>query len=217
MTEPDPGPEALLTLAQWLSPAFPTGSFACSHGLESAVAQGHVRDAASAADWIGTVLRFGAGRIDAELLVRAMTADPEELGRLGDEALALSASAERRTETAEQGAAFARTVAAITGRELAAMPLPVAVGAAAAGLGVPPQMVAALWLQSFAGALVFAAVRLVPLGQTEGQAILAGLRPAIRAVAEAAARHPGGAGNAALGADLAAMAHEVQPVRLFRT
>jgi urease accessory protein len=95
---------------------------------------------------------------------------------------------------------------------------PVAVGTAARSLGLPPATVAALWLQAFAANLVAAAVRFVPLGQTEGQLVLARLAPIILEVATEAAAAPLEAiGTAALGADLAAMRHETMDVRIFRT
>ncbi len=206
-----------LALSHWLSPAFPTGAFAYSHGLEQAVADGAVCDAASLETWLNGVLAHGAGRQDAILLARSLAAgaDHDALAAL---ARALAPSAERLTETLEQGAALARTVQALTGRVLPARPLPVALGQAAAPLGLDPRMVLALYLQGFIGNLVTIAIRHVPLGQTEGQGVLARLQPAIAALAEAVAMDPGQPlGSAALAADLAAMRHEIREVRLFRT
>jgi len=208
---------ALLTLVQWLSPAFPTGAFAYSHGLEQAIGAGTVHDAASLAAWLGDILRFGAGRQDAVLVCAAM-APGADVGALDALARALQPSAERLRETTAQGAAFSATVAGIGGPAPGAYCLPVAVGAAAAPLGLPPARVAALYLQGFAGNLCTIAVRHVPLGQTEGQAVLASLIPAILSVAEAAAATaPDEIGSAALAADLDAIAHETRPVRLFAT
>jgi urease accessory protein len=133
-------------------------------------------------------------------------------------ARALAPSAERLEETAAQGAAFARTVAALTGRTLAPRPLPVAVGEAAAGLGLDPVDVVALYLHAFAANLVTIAVRHVPLGQTEGQKVLAGMHPLIRTLAAARVGLPLDAiGTAAIRADLAAIRHETMDVRIFRT
>ena len=222
MTTTDPAVRAdhlgdLLALTQWLSPAFPVGAFAWSHGLEAAIASGQVRDAAALGDWLADILRFGAGPVDAALLVLAMTgaAPLPELALLAE---ALAPARERRDETLAQGAAFVRTVNAVTGRDLPAMALPVAVGAAAAGLSLAPETVAALYLQGFASNLVTVAVRFVPLGQTEGQAVLARLQPVIAAVAaRAVAEGAHAIGSAAFGADLAAMTHEEMEVRLFRS
>ncbi len=207
---------ALLSLVQWLSPAFPTGGFAYSHGMEAAMAAGQVHDAASAGAWIGDVLRFGAGHADAVILAHALRG--AEAGTLDDLARALAVSAERREETLAQGTAFARTVSAITGRDLPPRALPVAVGEAAAALGLPAAQVAEVYLHAFAGNLVSIAVRAVPLGQTEGQGVLAGLHGVIAEVAaDALETGLDAIGTCALGADIAAMRHEVQEVRLFCT
>ncbi|MGP3697390.1 urease accessory protein UreF [Rhodobacter sp. NSM] len=207
---------ALLSLVQWLSPAFPTGAFAYSHGLEWAISEGEVSNAASAERWIGDILRFGAGRTDAILLAHALKG--HDLDDLADLARALAPSAERLRETEEQGAAFAATTSALTGRNLPPRPLPVAVGQAAAPLGLAVPEVLALTLHAFAANLVSAAVRFVPLGQTEGQAILAALHPLVEEIAREAAVAPLDAiGSAALRGDLAAMRHETQEVRIFKT
>jgi len=210
-------PAAALTLLHWLSPAFPTGAFAYSHGLEQVVADGDVHDAASLQGWLAEILRHGAGWQDAVLLARALApgADHAALDAL---ARALQPSAERLQESGEQGAAFARTVARITGRALAPRALPVAVGEAAGPLALPPADVIALFLQGFATNLVTIAIRHLPLGQGEGQAVLAALLPLIHEIAgRAAGAGPDDLANSALAADLAAMAHETKDIRLFRT
>ena len=207
----------LMTLVQWLSPAFPTGGFAFSHGMEQVIHDGGIASGADLAAWLADVLRFGAGKQDAILLSASLElgADHAALAAL---TVALQPSAERLRETADQGAAFARAVSAVTGQDRAAHPLPVAVGAAAQGLGLEKSQVIALYLHAFTSNLVSAAVRFVPLGQNEGQAALAALHPLIQSLADAAA----GQGveaieSAAFGADLAAMRHEAMDVRIFKT
>ncbi|WP_116082736.1 urease accessory protein UreF [Tropicimonas sp. IMCC34011] len=208
---------ARLSLVQWLSPAFPIGAFAYSSGLETAVAEGAVGSAAELELWLDGVLRFGSGRQDAALLCAAMAPDADLAG-LSALARALAPSAERLKETEEQGDAFARTVTGATGVECIPAPLPVALGAAAAQLGADAQEVAALYLQAFAGTLVSAAIRLVPLGQTEGQRVIARLQGTILAIAAAApGTDPAAIGSAAFGADLASAAHETLQPRLFLT
>lgn len=207
----------LLTLTQWLSPAFPVGAYAYSHGLEAAIASGEVCGADTLERWLADVLRFGAGRTDAILLVHAMRGETP-LDELAGLAEALAASAERWRETVEQGAAFTRTVNALTGADRADAALPVAVGAAAAGLSLPCDRVAALYLHGFASNLVSVGVRFIPLGQTDGQAVLGALHPLIAQLAAEAATAPlAGIGTAAFGADMAAMRHERLEVRLFKT
>jgi urease accessory protein len=214
---PEPDAEALLTLSQWLSPAFPTGAYAYSHGLEWAIGAGEVHDAASLRAWLAGVLRHGSGRSDAILLAHALSpaSDPAALAEL---ATALAAGAERERETAEQGAAFAETANALTGEGHPPLAYPVAFGVAARRLRLPARTVIALFLQAFAGNLVSAGVRFVPLGQTEGQRVLADLRPLLAAVAAEAATAPLAAiGTAAFRADLAAMRHETMTPRIFKT
>lgn len=206
----------LLTLVQWLSPVFPTGGFAYSHGLEWAIASG-LWSGDGVGAWIADVLRFGAGQADAVLLVEALNPEADHAA-LDGFARALAGSRERLTETVDQGTAFARTVAALTGRELAPRTLPVAVGEAAAGLDLAVEDVVAIYLHGFAGNLVSVATRFVPLGQTEGQEVLAALHPVIAEVAGwAVTAGLEDIGTSALRADLAAMRHETMDVRIFRT
>jgi urease accessory protein len=207
----------LLTLVQWLSPAFPVGGFAYSHGLEWAISEGQVTDAATLQDWLTDILTHGSGRTDAVLLTRAM--DPSaDLPLIAATARALAASKERWTETHDQGRAFTEAVNALTGNDFPPAALPVAVGRAARALTLPPERVAALYLHAFASNLVSAAVRFVPLGQTDGQRTLSALHPVIERTAKEAAATPLDAiASSVPGADLAAMHHETQPVRIFRT
>lgn len=214
---PPGGPEARLLAVQMLSPAFPTGAFAYSQGLEWAMAEGTVRDADSLGDWMRAVLQHGAGWSDAVLLSLALRpgADHAELSQMAE---ALCLSSERLTETREQGAAFARTAAALTGADAAPAPLPVAIGRACAPLGLPPAEVIALFLHAAALNLTLAAVRFVPLGQSTGQRVLSDLAPLIaRLAARAADATEDDLGTCAYGADLAAMAHETMQTRIFRT
>ena len=210
--------EARVTLAQWLSPAYPTGGFAWSHGLETEVAEGRVTDQASFAAWLWDVLDHGLGRTDAVLLAEAHRAAAEELPALDAEARAFAPLAERLAETAEQGAAFARTTAAVWGLDLPPLTHPVALGHAAAHAGLPLEEAAALYLHATAANLAGAAQRLVPLGQTDAQAALAGVGPlCARLAAEAAALTRDDLSSAAWAADIAAMRHETLQPRLFRS
>lgn len=210
-------PTDRLRLVQWLSPAFPIGAFAYSQGLESAIAAGDLRRAADVERWIAAVLRHGSGRSDAILLAHARRPDAD-LAALTDLILALTPSAERVTELTEQGRAFALAITAITGQPIPPLPYPLAVGHATAALRVPTTEVLTLWLQGLAAQLTSAAVRFIPLGQTEGQTILARLAPHITARAETFAATPLSAlSSTSFGADLAAMRHETMDVRIFRT
>lgn len=205
----------LLTLVQWLSPAFPTGGYAYSHGLEAVIYEGE-RSAAGIGRWIQGVLRYGSGQSDAVLL--ACVSRGEDAGDLDAVGRAIAGSKERLSETVEQGAAFARTVAALTGRDLPPRVLPVAVGEAALGLDLPAEGVVAVYLHAFAANLVACATRFAPLGQTEGQRLLAGLHPVIgELTAWAVTAGVEEIGTSALAAELAAMRHEELDVRIFKT
>lgn len=208
---------SLLTLVQWLSPSFPTGGFAYSHGLEAAIAKGQVSGADGVRRWLADVLALGAGRQDAILLTLSLDplADHDALDAL---ARALQISSERLSETLDQGTAFARTVSGLTGRALPPRCLPVAVGEAAIPLGLPVEEVVALYLHAFASNLTSVAMRFMPLGQAVGQGVLAALHPQIAALAAEVPRlRIEDLGSSALGADLAAMQHETMDVRIFRT
>lgn len=211
-----PDPTAPLSLMQWLSPAFPTGAFAYSHGLEQAVAAGEIVDAAGFAIWLGDVLAHGAGWSDAVLLACGLRGG--DLGALDALGRAMAGSAERLRETAEQGAAFTLAQAGLRGEELPARILPVALAEAARGLGLPVAQVIALFLHSFASNLVSAAIRLVPLGQVAGQRVLSGLHETIAVIAERAAEAElTDLSLSAFRAEVSAMQHETLDVRLFKT
>jgi urease accessory protein len=214
----------LLRLLTWLSPAFPTGGFAYSHGLEWSVAAGEVGDEAGLRDRIADLLLYGAGRSDATLLRHAHAAPPDELAALCALGAALGFGHERRLETLAQGEAFVRAAAPWPGPRLAALadahlvPYPVAVGAIAADNGIAADLAAAAYAQAFAASLVSAAVRLIPLGQTAGLRVVAALEPVVAAVVE----ETRGAGLDELGgatfrSDISALKHETQQTRLFRT
>ena len=222
---------AHLPLLIWLSPAFPVGAFAYSHGLEWAIEAGDIVDASSLQGWLVDLLEFGAPRSDAILFSGAFRAasapDWPALIETNALAVALTASAERRLETTAQGAAF---VAAARGpwdcealRRLDSAPegriaYSVAVAAAASGHGLPLGASLEAFVLAQAANLISAALRLGAIGQTDGQTILAALLPRVRALAHEAqtARLPD-LGSCAFRSDIAAMRHETQYSRLFRS
>lgn len=217
---------SLLKLHAWLSPAFPTGAFAYSHGIEWAVECGDITSGDSLFAWVEDVLRFGSGRADAIVLRaardEAVPNPPEESDcdrPVSSLARALAASRERLFETVAQGNAFVLASAAWGGAgDGTDLPYPVAVGRLAAAHAIDPNEAVAGYLQAFAGNLISAAVRLVPLGQTAGLAVLAALAPVILAV-ERETRTAGidDIGTACFRSDIAAMRHETQYTRLFRS
>lgn len=207
-----------LILHQWLSPAFPVGAFAWSHGLEWEVAAGRVTDAASFAAWLDTLLARGSGRNDAILMAAAWHADAAALDELADLAEALAPSAERRAETLGQGRAFAAAAGALHDMALPGVAYPVVLGHAAGRLALPLGLTLRLFIQAFAANLTSAAIRLVPLGQTEGQRVLGAAAQRIETLAkEALPGDPDMIGGAVPMIDIASMRHEGQGTRLFRS
>ena len=219
---------ALCRLLAWTSPAFPVGGYSYSHGLETAVAEGLVADAAGLREWTADALEYGAGRVDGAWLAAAHDAaragDWPRFERVAADAAAQRASAETALEATAQGAAFLATVRAAWPHRwfdrAAGAPLvhAVAVGLAAAAHRVPCHAALVAALHGFAANLVSAGVRLIPLGQTDGQRVQAALEPVVRRVATAAERDRGKTpGTATPLADWCAAAHETQHVRLFRS
>ena len=215
---------SLIRLAAWLSPAFPVGSFSYSHGLERAVHDGLVRDAGDLADWIASLLTAGSGWTDAVLLAdswrRAAAGEtPTEIAELAE---ALAGSAERHLESTAQGVAFLAATQAwpddVTKILPANCPYCVAVGAVAGAHGAPLGQTVALFLQAFATNLVQSAIRLGVLGQTQAVELVAGLEPVLLdTAARAASSTLDDLGSATVLADIAAMNHETQHSRLFRS
>jgi len=212
---------ALLRLLAWLSPAFPTGAFAYSHGLEWAVESLDVTDGDTLHAWLADLLRHGAGRSDSILLRHAHRSahDPSSLETIAEHAAAIAPSRERLAETLSQGAAFLRAAQAWDAPVLPdPSAYPVAVGAVAGQHGIAEHATAAAYLQAFATNLISAAVRLVPLGQSTGLRVLASLEPTIlRVEQQTRAATLDDIGGCAFRSDIAAMRHETQYTRLFRS
>jgi urease accessory protein len=220
-----------LPLLLWLSPTFPVGSFAYSHGLEWAVETGDVTDAATLGDWLDDLLAFGAPRNDAILFALAFRAaaarDRDEIFRLNELAVALAGGAERRLESVAQGGSFLKAIRGAWGNSAldlapdesaAPTTYPIAVALAAAGHDLPLQSSLQAFVLSLIANLVSAAVRLGPIGQSGGQRVLAGQLHGVRRLAEeAACAGLDDLGGCALRSDIAAMKHETQYSRLFRS
>lgn len=224
-------PEALYRLMSWLSPAYPVGAFSHSHGLEWAVGVGEVAAAEELGAWIEDILYHGSGRQDAIMLVAAHRAATmqawQQLKEISELALALNPSRERHVETLSQGRAFMRATErawpfpaaeGVSLPELHDVAYPVAVGMAAGYHDIQCTLVLTAYLHAFTSNLVSAGVRLIPLGQSDGQALIARLEPTVHDIAERApAWGIEDLGNAVFLADIGSMRHETQYTRLFRT
>ena len=221
-------------LMAWLSPAFPVGAFAYSHGIECAVEQGLIRDRADLTRWVTAIACHGAGAVDAVLLREAWTAvranDASALGRIAELGAAWRGSAETAQESADQGSAFLETVAEawpdprLTAwseslrEEEHAPAYAVAVGAVAGWKGLPLALSLFAFLQAFAANLVSAGVRLIPLGQTDGQRAIAALEAPLKAAVDAALDRPlEDIGAATPMVEWTSIRHETQYTRLFRS
>jgi urease accessory protein len=180
--------EALLRLLTWFSPAFPTGGFAYSAGLEWAVEAGDVRNEATLITWLQDSIALGALWNDAILLRRAHRGED-----IAERALALCPGAERRLETTAQGEAFAL----------------------AAAHNIPEDDTVLAYLHNAVAGQISAAIRLIPLGQAAGLRAQAALEPAILVALRESKTAP--LGGAAWRAEIAGMNHETQYTRLFRT
>jgi urease accessory protein len=222
---------ALYRLMAWLSPAYPVGAFSYSSGIEWAVETGDVSNAATLQRWLGVMIAEGGGFCDAVFFVHAHRAveanDAKGLRDIAELAAAFAPSKERHLETTAQGRAFIEATraawpCAALDRLSAAcdgpVAYPVAVGVTAAGHGVAVEAALSAYLHAVAANLISAGVRLVPLGQTDGQRLLAAFEPIVASTAARALATPlDQVGGAAFRADIASMMHETQYTRLFRS
>ncbi|NRG19486.1 urease accessory protein UreF [Rhizobiales bacterium] len=221
---------ALYRLLTWLSPSYPVGAFAYSQGLESAISGGGVRDVDTVRQWLLDSLEFGALWSDAMIFARshdaAFAGDRDALFEINAFACAFQPTRELRLETLAQGRAFMEVTAKAwpcdaiahlsgSGREIA---YPLAVASAAAGHGIACNAALDAWLHAAVSNLVSAAIRLVPLGQTEGQCLIAGIEDDLRNTRDRAIDTPLDAlSTASLAMEILSMNHEMQETRLFRS
>jgi urease accessory protein len=213
----------------WLSPAFPVGAFSYSSGIEWAVEAGDIKDAATLKAWLGVMLKDGGGCCDAVFFCHAHRAadDDKTLHTVAELAAAFAPSKERHLETTAQGNAFVEAAraawpcAAIDRLKKVwdgPVAYPVAVAVTAAGHGIALEPALAAYLQAVAANWVSAGVRLIPLGQSDGQRVLAALEPIVAQTAQRALKaRLDDIGSSAFRADLASARHETQYTRLFRS
>jgi urease accessory protein len=222
---------ALYRLMTWLSPSFPVGAFSYSSGIEWAVESGDIVDAASLQDWLAAMLAHGSGFCDGVFLAQAhraaMSGDEAALGDTAELAAAFVPSRERQLETSTQGQAFItiarsawncdgldRMIAGCDG----AIVYPVAVGIVSAAHAIPLTPTVQAFLHALVSNWISAGARLVPLGQTDSQRVLAALEPVVATTgARVLTASLDDLGSATFRADLASMRHETQYTRLFRS
>lgn len=225
---------SLLRQQSWLSPAFPTGAYSYSHGLEWAVEAGHVHDRASLIDWLEADLCHGSGRNEGiffhQAWCRGVDDDSPRLLELAELAAAFRGTSELALESSQQAAAALTTLRKVwpdpildwLSETLSARRVPptlaIVVGVRAARQGIPSRFALAAFLQGYLANLVNAGIRLIPLGQTDGQLAIGALeRAVLLAGPQAEMATLDDLGSAALMVDLSSMAHEAQYTRLFRS
>ena len=197
-------------LLQLASPTLPVGAYSYSGGLESAIEAGLVTDAASARRWIGDVLEHSVLRMEAPMLLRMI----EQPGAQWNEMfLASRETAELRAETVQMGYSLNRLLPEL-GIEACALEepsFPAAYAHAVRAWGIAPRQALVAYLWAWLENQVMAAVKAVPLGQTDGQKMLLALGARLQEMNE---EEPG---NFAPGLAILSSRHETQYSRLFRS
>jgi urease accessory protein len=224
--------EPLYRLLAWLSPAYPIGGFSYSHGIETAIEQGFIVNRPSLVAWLQTVLGAGTGRVDGALFASAWRAaaakDWRAFDAVAERAADWRGTSEMALESRQQGGSFLSITRiawphpdldAAHERLSGEIALPVAVALAAAAHGIALEVALEGYLHAFTANLISAAVRAVPLGQTDGQIALASLEGAVRKAVEAAlaVSDLDEVGTATPLLDWCSMRHETQYTRLFRS
>jgi urease accessory protein len=222
---------ALYRLMTWLSPSFPVGAFSYSSGIEWAVEAGDITDAASLRDWLGAMLADGPGFCDGVFLAHAHRAasaqDGGGLREIAELAAAFAPSRERHLETSAQGRAFIDIVRAAWNSSgldqmVAAcdgvIVYPVAVGLVSSAHAIPLASTMHAFFHAVVSNWISAGARLIPLGQTDSQRVLARLEPVAAETGNRALNATlDDLGSATFRADLASLRHETQYTRLFRS
>jgi urease accessory protein len=217
-------------LLAWSSPAYPTGGFSYSHGLEWAVESGAVGGLEDLLDYVTAVLTREGGWVDGVLFAHAWRSvdSTVALDAVARVAAAFRGSAETVLESRQQGAAFLEVTrrawphralddfARRNGGAPVAHCVVVAITCAAHGIALGPSLYS--YLHAAAANLVSAGARLIPLGQTQAQIAVARLAPAIAEVCKSAQETSlEDLGTAALGVEMCSLRHETQYTRLFRS
>jgi urease accessory protein len=225
---------ALLRQQSWLSPAFPTGAYSYSHGIEWAVEAGYIHDRESLVDWLDADLRYGSGRNEAMFFIEAWNCatkeDCDKLVEVAELAAAYRGTSEFALESSQQATACLATLrkvwpdrllerlSEIISERCIPPALVVVLGIRSARQRIPSTLALPAFLQSYVANLVTAGVRLIPLGQTDGQLAIAELEEAVlSASAQAEMKTIHDLGSAAFMVDLASASHEIQYTRLFRS
>lgn len=221
----------LARLLQLASPALPVGAYSYSQGLEAAVESGIVRDAAGAQRWIADVLEYSMACMEAPAFFRLARAwadgDDAAVALWNARFLASREAAELRAETVQMGYSLRRlfddigvfdTGALARLEQLCEPAFPTVFAFAVVHWEIAPRAALVAYLWSWLENQVMAALKAVPLGQTDGQRILFALGATLPAMAETAESvGDEEIGSFAPGLALACSRHETQYSRLFRS
>ena len=214
----------LSRLLQLASPTLPVGAYSYTGGLEAAIEAGVVKDAASAERWIGDVLELSLVRMEVPMLWGLVLAfskkDFTHAKSLNTKFLASRETAELRAETVQMGFSLNKLFKDL---EIGDVPVdepsfPAAYAFAASQWKIEPQAALQAYLWAWLENQVMAAVKAVPLGQTDGQRILLSLGDLLPGLAKKAIemKHEE-LGNFAPGLAILSSRHEIQYSRLFRS
>ena len=206
----------LITVMQWMSPAFPIGAFAYSHGLEWAIDKDHVSNGEKLQKWITDLLEYGSLRTDAifiSLILRG-----HDVRKMNELSMALCPAGERLLETKLQGSAFAKVIEDVWQQDIGELSLPIAVALAAKNQSIEQDLILPAYLHAFCSNLISAAIRLIPIGQTEGQRIMLELYTTISDLVQTASESEiDDLNSACFFSDVSAMEHEYLQPRIFKT
>ena len=209
---------SLAKLLQLASPTLPVGAYSYSGGLEAACEAGVVSDAASAQRWIGDVLEFSIARMEAPMLLAFLSSG--NFKQTNEKFLASLETAELRAETVQMGYSLNRLLTDIGVGEVPVEEpsFPAAFAFAAAHWKIKPEDALQAYLWAWLENQVMAAVKAVPLGQTDGQRILLSLGNLLPALVEKAkSLKEEDLGNFVPGLAMLSSMHETQYSRLFRS
>ena len=205
-----------MTVMQWMSPAFPIGAFAYSHGLEWAIDKDHVSNGEKLQKWITDLLEYGSLRTDAifiSLILRG-----HDVKKMNELSMALCPAGERLLETKLQGSAFAKVIEDVWQQDIGELSLPIAVALAAKNQSIDQDLILPAYLHAFCSNLISAAIRLIPIGQTEGQRIMLELYTTISDLVQTASESEiDDLNSACFFSDVSAMEHEYLQPRIFKT
>ena len=205
-----------MTVIQWMSPAFPIGAFAYAHGLEWAIDKDHVSNGEKLQKWITDLLEYGSLRTDAifiSLILRG-----HDVRKMNELSMALCPAGERLLETKLQGSAFAKVIEDVWQQDIGELSLPIAVALAAKNQSIEQDLILPAYLHAFCSNLISAAIRLIPIGQTEGQRIMLELYTIISDLVQTASESEiDDLNSACFFSDVSAMEHEYLQPRIFKT